>query len=149
MTVGTRVGTTAGVTGGAMAGTTAGTMAGVAADMAAGTAAAPAAHAGLETPVPSPCINICRMEAEGGLCEGCLRTLDEIAAWSQLPNAARRRIWAALEGRRAARVAQPGAESQVSPALPASPAPAPAPASPSSSAASPAATPAASSEQAP
>jgi len=32
--------------------------------------------------VASPCINICRMNPYTGLCEGCLRTLDEIAAWS-------------------------------------------------------------------
>ena len=34
-------------------------------------------------PVPSPCISVCRMDAASGLCEGCLRTLDEIAAWSR------------------------------------------------------------------
>jgi predicted Fe-S protein YdhL (DUF1289 family) len=31
--------------------------------------------------VPSPCISVCRMDAATGLCEGCFRTLDEIAAW--------------------------------------------------------------------
>ena len=29
--------------------------------------------------VPSPCIAVCRMDAATGWCEGCLRTLDEIA----------------------------------------------------------------------
>jgi len=29
----------------------------------------------------SPCINVCRMNSETGLCEGCARTLDEISAW--------------------------------------------------------------------
>ena len=52
-------------------------------------------------PVPSPCINVCRMDAAGVLCEGCLRTLDEIAAWSQLSQAAKRAVWAQLELRRA------------------------------------------------
>lgn len=36
------------------------------------------------TPVPgvaSPCIGICRMR-DDDVCEGCLRTLDEIAEWS-------------------------------------------------------------------
>jgi len=33
--------------------------------------------------VASPCINVCRMSQETALCEGCLRTLDEIAAWSR------------------------------------------------------------------
>ncbi len=32
--------------------------------------------------VPSPCIRVCRMNPHSGLCEGCLRTLDEIIQWS-------------------------------------------------------------------
>jgi hypothetical protein len=32
--------------------------------------------------VPSPCVNVCRMNDATGLCAGCLRTLDEIACWS-------------------------------------------------------------------
>lgn len=31
--------------------------------------------------VPSPCVKICRMDPLTGLCEGCLRTRDEIARW--------------------------------------------------------------------
>lgn len=34
------------------------------------------------TAVASPCINICRMSDATGYCDGCLRTLDEIACWS-------------------------------------------------------------------
>ena len=34
----------------------------------------------VEGSVPSPCINVCKMNERSGLCEGCLRTLDEIAA---------------------------------------------------------------------
>ena len=34
--------------------------------------------------VASPCVNVCRMHAGSGWCEGCLRTIDEIAAWSRL-----------------------------------------------------------------
>jgi predicted Fe-S protein YdhL (DUF1289 family) len=37
-----------------------------------------------------------------GLCEGCLRTLDEIAAWSVLDDVARRAVWDAIACRRAA-----------------------------------------------
>ena len=33
---------------------------------------------------PSPCINVCRMDAASGLCEGCARTLAEIAGWLSL-----------------------------------------------------------------
>lgn len=44
-------------------------------------------------PVPSPCSSVCRMDAATGLCEGCLRTLDEIAAWSTLDAPAKRAVW--------------------------------------------------------
>ena len=43
--------------------------------------------------VPSPCVSVCRMDAATGLCEGCCRTLDEIAAWSQLDATAKRAVW--------------------------------------------------------
>jgi predicted Fe-S protein YdhL (DUF1289 family) len=44
------------------------------------------------TAVPSPCINVCRMDEATGWCAGCLRTLDEIAAWSTLEDAAKRAV---------------------------------------------------------
>ncbi|MFO1218101.1 MAG: DUF1289 domain-containing protein [Burkholderiaceae bacterium] len=56
--------------------------------------------------VPSPCVDVCRMNPATGLCEGCLRTIDEIAAWGSLDDAAKRAVWARLHARR---VAQPGA----------------------------------------
>ncbi|MRR51357.1 MAG: DUF1289 domain-containing protein [Rhodocyclaceae bacterium] len=34
-----------------------------------------------EEPV-SPCIGLCQMDDETGLCRGCYRTLEEIAGWS-------------------------------------------------------------------
>ena len=40
----------------------------------------------------SPCIDVCRIDVATGLCEGCLRTIDEIAAWSTLDASARRAI---------------------------------------------------------
>lgn len=45
---------------------------------------------------PSPCISICRMDAVTGLCEGCYRTLDEIAVWGGASDAERRATWARL-----------------------------------------------------
>jgi hypothetical protein len=50
--------------------------------------------------VQSPCINICRMSPSTGWCEGCLRTIDEIAAWSSLDDTAKRGVWSELERRR-------------------------------------------------
>ena len=40
----------------------------------------------------SPCVNICVMHPKEGLCVGCLRTLNEIASWGQMPRAARQTI---------------------------------------------------------
>lgn len=54
------------------------------------------------TSVASPCISVCRMDASTGLCEGCLRTIDEIAAWSALDDDARHAVWDAIARRRAA-----------------------------------------------
>jgi len=54
-----------------------------------------------ESPVPSPCISVCAIDQVTGLCAGCLRTLDEIAAWSVLADEDKRAVWAALAGRRA------------------------------------------------
>ena len=50
-------------------------------------------------PCPSPCINVCRMNDATGLCEGCLRTLDEIALWSVLDDDDKRAVWALLPER--------------------------------------------------
>ena len=61
-----------------------------------------------DAPVVSPCTNVCRIDAASGWCEGCLRTLDEIAVWSALDEAARRAVCADLVRRRAASAAMPG-----------------------------------------
>lgn len=52
-----------------------------------------------EDSVPSPCISVCRMDPDTGLCQGCFRTLDEIAAWGMADDDARRAIWRALAER--------------------------------------------------
>lgn len=48
----------------------------------------------------SPCISICRMDDATGWCEGCLRTIDEIAVWSLLDDEERRQVNAVLSQRR-------------------------------------------------
>ena len=50
--------------------------------------------------IESPCIKVCVIDPATGLCTGCLRTLEEIAAWGSLSDDARRRIMAALPARR-------------------------------------------------
>jgi predicted Fe-S protein YdhL (DUF1289 family) len=50
--------------------------------------------------VPSPCVSVCRMDDATGWCEGCMRTLDEIAAWSLFDDSEKRAVWAELDARR-------------------------------------------------
>ena len=52
-----------------------------------------------QTPVPSPCINLCRMVPETGLCEGCMRTIDEIVAWGRADDDYKRAVWAEIRRR--------------------------------------------------
>lgn len=48
--------------------------------------------------VPSPCINICQLDAEEN-CIGCGRSLAEIAEWSQVGDRRRRQICVEAEQR--------------------------------------------------
>ena len=41
--------------------------------------------------VPSPCVDICRLDARG-LCIGCRRTIEEIMEWPRASAARRRQI---------------------------------------------------------
>ena len=50
--------------------------------------------------VESPCIKICVIEPSSRLCTGCLRTIDEITAWSRMSNDERREVMAALPARK-------------------------------------------------
>ncbi|MDP2820263.1 MAG: YbaK/EbsC family protein [Polaromonas sp.] len=49
--------------------------------------------------LPSPCISVCRMSARTGWCEGCFRTRDEIAGWSQTSDGGKRAVWNLIEQR--------------------------------------------------
>jgi predicted Fe-S protein YdhL (DUF1289 family) len=52
--------------------------------------------------VASPCIDVCSLAADG-ICIGCGRSLDEIAAWSALPDDGKRAVLERARARRAAR----------------------------------------------
>ena len=52
---------------------------------------------------PSPCTNVCTIDPATGWCAGCLRTIDEIAAWGGLDNVAKRAVLKRLPARRAER----------------------------------------------
>lgn len=51
--------------------------------------------------VPSPCIAVCAMNPASDFCDGCQRTIDEIAAWSTMDNTEKRQVWARIGQRRA------------------------------------------------
>lgn len=62
--------------------------------------AVPAAVAGAG--VASPCVSVCRMNEASGLCEGCFRTIDEIAHWGLFDDDEKRAVVEQLPARRAA-----------------------------------------------
>jgi len=47
--------------------------------------------AGTETP-QSPCTNQCGIDPATGWCDGCARTLDEIACWGSMSDDEKRRV---------------------------------------------------------
>lgn len=49
----------------------------------------------------SPCINICMVDPQSGLCLGCGRTLEEIACWASISDLERERIMKVLPERMA------------------------------------------------
>jgi predicted Fe-S protein YdhL (DUF1289 family) len=48
----------------------------------------------------TPCIKICKINPETGLCEGCYRNLDEISDWTQLDFGGKQRVYNAIENRK-------------------------------------------------
>lgn len=52
--------------------------------------------------IPSPCVGICRLDRTRELCEGCLRTTQEIARWPFAETAERLLILQRLRERRRA-----------------------------------------------
>ena len=53
------------------------------------------------TPIPSPCISLCEMAPDTGLCRGCLRTIDEIIAWGSADDVYKRAVWQEIRRREA------------------------------------------------
>lgn len=50
--------------------------------------------------IESPCIKVCVVHPQARLCTGCLRSIDEIAAWSRMAPEERTRIMADLPTRK-------------------------------------------------
>lgn len=55
---------------------------------------------GLPPPIKTPCIKVCVVDGESGLCLGCYRRLNEVATWARLTDAERDAILAELPDRR-------------------------------------------------
>ena len=55
----------------------------------------------VSVPVPTPCINVCRLDEATGLCLGCARNGAEIAAWAEADAGFKRSVWETLPSRRA------------------------------------------------
>ena len=50
--------------------------------------------------IATPCIKVCVVDGESGLCMGCYRKLSEVAAWARLTDNERAAIMADLPVRR-------------------------------------------------
>jgi len=50
--------------------------------------------------IPTPCVQVCTVDGQSGLCLGCFRTLGEIGGWSRYSDAERSAIMAELPNRR-------------------------------------------------
>ena len=59
------------------------------------------------TRVASPCISVCRIDAATGYCEGCLRSIDEIAGWATMSDERKLSVLEALSHRRTNALAAP------------------------------------------
>ncbi len=64
--------------------------------------AAASAYVPAASDVASPCVSVCKMDPSRDLCEGCFRTLDEIAHWGLYDDDEKRAVIASLPARRAA-----------------------------------------------
>lgn len=51
--------------------------------------------------IKTPCIKVCVVDGESGLCMGCYRKLTEVAGWARFTDDERDRILAELPARRA------------------------------------------------
>jgi predicted Fe-S protein YdhL (DUF1289 family) len=52
-------------------------------------------------PIATPCVKVCVVDGESGLCLGCFRTLAEVAGWTGFSADEREAVMADLPGRSA------------------------------------------------
>jgi len=52
-------------------------------------------------PIKTPCVKVCVVDGESGLCMGCFRELQEVAGWARMSEAEREAVLADLPLRKA------------------------------------------------
>ncbi|HXD40240.1 MAG TPA: DUF1289 domain-containing protein [Ramlibacter sp.] len=70
--------------------------------------------AGREADVPSPCVSVCRVDPATQWCDGCFRTLEEIAAWSRMDDDGKREVWRTIGERALAMQVAPSSHDALS-----------------------------------
>lgn len=55
--------------------------------------------------IESPCINVCKLDENTGLCAGCMRSIEEIRAWREATPEEKLSIREAAENRKLAKAA--------------------------------------------
>lgn len=50
--------------------------------------------------VVSPCVKLCKIDNQTGLCSGCLRTIAEITVWSKADRETKLQIWKKIDARK-------------------------------------------------
>ncbi|WP_395007732.1 DUF1289 domain-containing protein [Undibacterium sp.] len=53
-----------------------------------------------QSDIVSPCVKLCKIDKHSSLCQGCLRTIDEITVWSRANRELKLQIWEKIEERK-------------------------------------------------
>lgn len=54
----------------------------------------------MASPVVTPCVKVCVVDGESGLCLGCYRTLAEVAGWARFSDDERATLMSQLSSRK-------------------------------------------------
>ncbi|MCC7265859.1 MAG: DUF1289 domain-containing protein [Caulobacteraceae bacterium] len=54
----------------------------------------------MASPVVTPCVKVCVVDGESGLCLGCYRTLAEVAGWARFSDDERAALMSQLSSRK-------------------------------------------------
>ncbi len=62
----------------------------------------------MSTVIKTPCVKVCFVDPEAGICVGCFRTMEELGRWTRYSDAEREQVLAALPEREKAYAASKG-----------------------------------------